>query len=40
MNRTLAMVALASGLAASPVAADTFVIDPTTRTPRSRSATW
>ena len=28
MNRTLAMVALASGLAASPVAADTFVIDP------------
>ena len=28
MIRTLAMVALASGLAASPVAADTFVIDP------------
>ena len=28
MNRTLAMVALASGLAASPVLADTFVIDP------------
>jgi polyisoprenoid-binding protein YceI len=28
MNRTLAMVALASGLAASPVVADTFVIDP------------
>ncbi len=28
MNRTLAMLALASGLAASPVAADTFVIDP------------
>jgi polyisoprenoid-binding protein YceI len=28
MTRTLAMVALASGLAASPVAADTLVIDP------------
>ena len=28
MNRTLAMVVLASGLAASPVLADTFVIDP------------
>jgi polyisoprenoid-binding protein YceI len=28
MNRTLAMVALASGLAASHVVADTFVIDP------------
>ena len=28
MNRTLAMVALASGLAASPVVADTFVVDP------------
>ena len=27
MNRTLAMVALASGLAASPLAADTFVVD-------------
>ena len=28
MNRTLAMLALASGLVASPVVADTFVIDP------------
>jgi polyisoprenoid-binding protein YceI len=28
MNRTLAMLVLASGLAASPLAADTFVIDP------------